>query len=83
MLYYDRIDISEGNGVNVNKTRASKECDIYHYWYFLNYSFKFQLYIGNRCHDLFMMSINLIDIAILNIKNFVYFCIIRLAKMML
>ena len=83
MLYYDRIDISEGNGVNVNKTRASKECDIYHYWYFLNYSFKFQLYIGNRCHDLFMMSINLIDIAILNIKNFDYFCIIRLAKMML
>ena len=83
MLYYDRIDISEGNGVNVNKTRASKECDIYHYWYFLNYSFKFQLYIGNRCHDLLMMSINLIDIAILNIKNFDYFCIIRLAKMML
>ena len=31
MLEYDRIDISEG--IEVNKTSASKECDIYHYWY--------------------------------------------------
>ena len=34
MLYYDRIDASEG--IDVNKTGASKECDICHYWYFLN-----------------------------------------------
>ena len=27
MLYYD--------GINVNKTRESKECDLCHYWYFL------------------------------------------------
>ena len=26
MLYFDRIDVSEGN--NVNATSASKECDI-------------------------------------------------------
>ena len=39
MLYYDRIDISEG--LDVNKTRASKEWDIRHYWYFFNYNFKF------------------------------------------
>ena len=31
MLEYDRIDISEG--IDVNQTRASKECDICHYWY--------------------------------------------------
>ena len=30
MLYYDRIDISEEN--DVNKTSASKECGICHYW---------------------------------------------------
>ena len=36
MLYFDRIDVSEGT--DVNKTSASKECDICHYWYFLNYS---------------------------------------------
>ena len=39
MLYYNRIDISEGT--DVNKTSAPKQCDICHYWYFLNYSFKF------------------------------------------
>ena len=65
MVYFDRIDVSEG--IDVNKTSASKECDICHYWYFLNYSFKFQLNVCNRCYDLLMMSINLNDIAILNI----------------
>ena len=32
MLEYKRIDISEG--IDVNKTNLSKECDICHYWYF-------------------------------------------------
>ena len=67
MLYYDRIDISEG--IDVNKTNASKECDICHYWYFLNYRYKFQQNVCNRCHDLLMMSMNLSKIAILNIKG--------------
>ena len=34
MLEYDRIDISEE--IDINKTNASKECDICHYWYFLD-----------------------------------------------
>ena len=77
MLYYDRIDVSEG--IDVNKTSASKECDICHYWYFLNYNFKFQTNVCNRCHDLSMMSINLSDIIpILNIKCSNYHCIISL-----
>ena len=29
MLYYDRMETSEG--IDVNKTSASKECDICHY----------------------------------------------------
>ena len=41
MPYYDRIGVSEG--IDATKTRASKECDVCHYRYFLNYSFKFQL----------------------------------------
>ena len=32
MIYYDKNDISEG--IDVNKTSASKECDDCHYWYF-------------------------------------------------
>ena len=67
MLYFDRIGISEG--INVNKTSASKEYDICHYWYFLNYSFTFQPNACNRCHDLLMMSMNLRDIDILNMKG--------------
>ena len=67
MLYYDRTDVPEG--IDVYKTGASKECDICHYWYFLNYSLKLQLNVCNRCHDLLMMPINLSDIAVLNIKG--------------
>ena len=76
MLCDDRIDVSEG--IDVNKTSASKECDICHCWYFLNYSFKFQPNVCNRCHDLLMMPINLSNIAILNIKDSDYCCIISL-----
>ena len=76
MLYYDRIEVSER--IDVNKTRGSKEYDICHYWYFLNYNFTFQPNVCNRCHDLLMMSISLSDIAILNIKGSDYYYIIRL-----
>ena len=65
MLYYDRIDVSEG--IDINKTIKWKKCDICHYWYFLNKGFKFQSYICNRCHDILMMSMNL-DSAVLKIK---------------
>ena len=64
--------------IDVNKISASKECDICHYWYFLNYRFKFQSNTYNRCHHLLMMSINLSHIAILNIKGFDYRCIISI-----
>ena len=75
MLYYDRTDVSEG--IDVNKTSKSKECDICHYWFFLNKRFKFQSYVCNRCHDLLMMSISLTDTAILKIENAGYRCIIN------
>ena len=71
MLYFNKIDVSEG--IDVNTTSASKECDICHYCYFLNYSFKFQPNVCNRCHDL-LMSMNLSNIAILNIKGSDYRC---------
>ena len=74
MLYFDRIDVIEG--IDVNKTSASKSCDICHYWYFLNKSFKFQPNVCNRYNDLLMASMKLSDIAILNIKGFDYCCII-------
>ena len=45
---------------------------------FFNCCFKFQPNVRNRCHDLLMMSVNLSDITILNIKGYEYCCIIRL-----
>ena len=79
MLYCGRIDVPEG--IDVDNTSESKEVDICHYWYFLNRGFKFQPNVCNRCHDLLMMSMNLDDIAILNIKGSVYCCIInRISK---
>ena len=74
MLYFERIDVSVG--INVTKTSASKECDICHYCYFLNYSFKFQPNVCNTYHNLLMMSMNLNDIAILDVKGFDYRCVI-------
>ena len=58
--------------------QVHQKCDVCHYCYFLNYSFKFQPNVCNRCHDLLMMSINLSHIAILNIKSCDYRCIISL-----
>ena len=63
-------------GIKVYKASTSKERDDCHYWYFLNYSFKFQPNVCNRCHDLLMISVNLSDIAILNINGSDYRCII-------
>ena len=40
MLEYDRIDISEG--IDTNKTSASKECKICNYWHFLDKSFRYE-----------------------------------------
>ena len=54
MLYLDRIDVSEG--IDINKTRKLKDCDICHYRYFLDKGFKFQPNVCNECHDSLMMS---------------------------
>ena len=76
MIYFDRIDVSEGT--DINKTSASKQCDVCHYWYFLNFNFKFQPNVCNRCDGLLMMSVNLGNIDILNIEGSDYRCIISL-----
>ena len=75
MVYYNRIEVSEG--IYINKISASKEFDICHYWYFLNKEFKFQTYVCNSCCDLLMMSMKSSNIAILKIKNPDYCCIIN------
>ena len=74
MLQYERIDVSEG--IDVNKTSASKESELYHYWYFKDDGFKFEKHICNGCHDLLTMSYGLENIAILSAKGATFRCIL-------
>ena len=67
MLEYDRIDISEG--IDINKTKALKECHICHYWYVLDKNFDYEPYLCNRCHDLMQKAMNFNDFAIVSIKG--------------
>ena len=66
MLEYDRIDISEG--IDVNKTSPSKECDIYHYLYFKDIGFKYEPYLCNGCHDLMRKAMSFNNVAIVYVK---------------
>ena len=70
MLEYHRIDISEG--IDVNKTNASKECDICHYWYFKDIGFKYEPYLCNGCHDLMQKATSFNDVAIIYVKGSAY-----------
>ena len=70
MLEYNRIDISEG--IDINKTNLSKECDICHYWYFKDISFKYESYLCNECHDLMQKVMGFNNIAIVYIKENAY-----------
>ena len=74
MLYYDRIDASEG--IDVNKTSESKKGNICHYWYILDKEFKFQPDICKECHDVLICLWTFCDIFILNIYGADYPCII-------
>ena len=54
----------------MNKSNdKSKECDIYHYWYFLDKNFNYQLHLCNRCHDLMQKAMSFNDVAIVSIKG--------------
>ena len=70
MLEYNRIDISEG--IDINKTSASKKCDICHYWYFKDIGFKYEPYLCNGCYDLMQKSMSFNNIAIVYVKGSAY-----------
>ena len=68
MLEYDRIDISEQ--IYVNKTNASKECDICHYCYCKDIGFKYEPYLCNCCHDLMEKAVSFNDdVAFVYVKG--------------
>ena len=51
MLEYDGIDMSEG--IDFDKIKKSRSCDICNYYYFLKeINFRFQPKICDGCYDL-------------------------------
>ena len=67
MLEYDRIEILEG--IDINKTNASKECKMFHYWYIQDIGFKYEPYLCNDCHGLIQKAMNFNDFAIVYVKE--------------
>ena len=74
MLWYQKIDVSEG--IDINKTSASKECELCHYWFFKDIGFKFEERVCNRCHDLLTMVYFLKNVAILSAKGATFRCLL-------
>ena len=70
MLEYNRIDISEE--IDINKTSKSKECKIYHYWYFKDIDFKYEPYLCNNCHSLMQKAVSFSNITIVYVKGSAY-----------
>ena len=53
-MHYQKIDVS--GGIDTNKTSASKERELYHYWFFKDIGFKFEEHVSSKCHDLLTMA---------------------------
>ena len=63
MLEYDRLDILEG--IDINKTNASKECKICDYWYFEDIGFKYEPCLCNGCHGLKLLVLMMLILYML------------------
>ena len=74
MLQCQKIDVSEG--VDVNKTSASEECELCHYWFFKDVGFKFEKHVCNGCHDLLTIAYSLKNIVILSAKGATFRCVL-------
>ena len=74
MLQYQKTDVSEG--IDVNKTSESEECELCHYWFLKDVGFKFEKHVCNGCHDLLTMAYSLKNIAILSAKEATFRCVL-------
>ena len=74
MLQFQKAYVSEG--IDVNKTSASKECELCHYWFFKDVGFKFEEHFCKGCHDFLTMAYSLKNIAILSAKGAAFRCLL-------
>ena len=73
MLQYENIDVS---GIDANKTSASKECELCHYWHFKDVGCQFEPHVCHKFHDFLMTASELKNSAILNVKGVDFRCIL-------
>ena len=65
MLQYEKIDVSEG--IDPNKTTASKEWMLCYDCYFKDVGFRFEPHVCNKCHDTLITAYELKNIAMLDV----------------
>ena len=70
---YDRIDVSEG--IDIDKTSASKGCMFCHYWYF-KIGFKIKSHVCDHCYNILMTAYNLKCLAVLNFRGIYHRCVL-------
>ena len=71
-MQYEKVDVSEG--IATNKTSLSKECMLCHYWHFKGVGFQFESHVC--CHDILITAYELKNIAILNVREADFRCIL-------
>ena len=63
-------------GIDIDKTSASKECELCHYWHFKDVGFRFEPHVCNKYPNVLMTAYELKNIAILNVEGVDFRCIL-------
>ena len=64
------------SGVDLNKTSASKECKVCHYWFFEDIGFESEEHVCNECLYILTMGYSLENIFNLGAKGRTFRCIL-------
>ena len=70
MLEYERIDISDGIGVDMSD--KSKKYMLCHYWYFLDKNFSYGPYLSDGCYNIAQKCNKLKNITFVHVKKSAY-----------
>ena len=65
MLEYDRINISEGIGINKCE-ETSRKCSLCKLYYFLDKNVKYGSYLCDGCYDMSMKAVSIQNLTIIN-----------------
>ena len=65
-MQYDKIDIFKG--IDINKTDASKERIICHYWYFKDIGYKFEPLVCNGCDEIKVVAYELKNVSTIKVN---------------